>query len=195
MKDKLSLIRRVAVYCGSHLPKDEVYVSAARDFARFLAEHEMTLVYGGSNVGLMKILADTVLANGGCVIGVFPENLPEALRHTGLTESILTSSLAERKSRMLELADAVVALPGSFGTWDELFDALALRKMRRGGHKHPVGILNVNGYFDPLLLFIENSVKTGFTGKKYEELLKVGRSPSTLFRQLAGNLVLDSDKK
>ena len=98
--------------------------------------------------------------------------------------------LAERKAEMLRRADAVVALPGSFGTWDELFDALALRKMKTG-HKHPVGLLNICGYYDPILALVEQSVQLGLTSPGDRNLLKVAKTPEQLFKQLAGSLVLD----
>ncbi len=192
-EDKLKRIRSVAVYCASRQPHHPEYADAVIVFGRYLAKHNMTLVYGGSNVGLMKLLADTVLENGGRVEGVFSAALADKLRHPNLTECVTTRNLAERKAEMLKRADAVVALPGSFGTWDELFDALALRKMKKG-HKHPVGILNINGYFDPLLELIDRSIQLGFTNPKDRNLLKTGTSPEQLFKQLAGSMVSRSDE-
>ena len=186
--DKWKRIRAVAVYCGSKTPENPVYAEGAARLGRFLAEHEMTLVFGGSNVGTMKILADAVLENGGRAVGVFPANFPRTLLHPGLTESVIAADLAERKRLMLERADACVALPGSFGTWDELFDALALRKIK-SGHRKPVGVLNIDGYFDALLTFIRHSVETGFTAQRHAGLLKAAATPERLFKQLAGSLV------
>lgn len=189
-QEKLKRIRSVAVYCASREPNSPEYAEAVIAFGRYLAEHGMTLVYGGSNVGLMKLLADTVLENGGRVEGVFSAALPEKLRHSNLSECITTCNLAERKAEMLRRADAVVALPGSFGTWDELFDALALRKMKTG-HRHPVGLLNICGYYDPILALVEQSVQLGLTSPGDRNLLKVAKTPEQLFKQLAGSLVLD----
>ena len=186
-QEKLRKIRSVAVYCASRPPHSPEYAEAVIAFGKYLAEHRMTLVYGGSNVGLMKLLADTVLENGGRVNGIFSSALPDSLKHPNLNECITTRNLAERKAEMLKRADAVVALPGSFGTWDELFDALALRKMKTG-HKHPVGILNIGGYYDPLLELIERSVQLGFTSPKNRNLLKTGKTPEQLFKQLAGSM-------
>ena len=190
-QEKLKKIRSVAVYCASHQPHAPEYAEAVIAFGRYLAEHGMTLIYGGSNVGLMKLLAETVLEHGGRVEGVFSAALPEKLKHPNLSECVTTANLAERKAEMLKRADAVVALPGSFGTWDELFDALALRKMKQG-HKHPVGILNVNGYYDPLLELIDRSVLLGFTSPGDRNLLKTGKTPEQLFKQLAGSMVPES---
>lgn len=191
LERKISRIRSVAVYCSSRLPTDPVYADAAAGLGRFLAAHAITLVYGGSNSGLMKILADSVLENGGAVTGVFTSGLSGELRHTGLTECLVSATLAERKAEMLRRADAAIALPGGFGTWDELFDALALRKIRSGGHKLPVGIFNVNGFFDPLLRLIARSIDEGFVSARHRELLKVGSTPEELFRQLAGSVTPD----
>lgn len=185
---RLKQIRNVAVYCGSHDVSDPAFNAAVVVFGQFLAAHKMALVFGGSNVGTMKLLADTVLENGGRVVGIFTKNLPEKLLHPGLTETFVAANLAERKAEMLQRADVVVALPGSYGTWDELFDALALRKISSGGHQLPVGVLNVNGYFDDLLKFIRHSVEVGFTAPKYAGLLKSGKTPDELFAQLAGVL-------
>lgn len=187
-QEKLEKIRAVAVYCGSRSPKSSVFADAVVEFGKFLAKHGMTLIYGGSNVGLMKLLADSVSENKGNVVGVFPASFSASLKHPRLTECVVVRNLAERKAEMLRRADAVAALPGSFGSWDELFDALALRRSK-SGHKLPVGILNVDGYFDPLLEFIEQSVRLGFTNPKDRNLLKVGKTPASLFKQLAGSLV------
>ncbi len=191
---RLAEIKFAAVYCGSHEARDPAYARAAEELGEFLAGHQITLVYGGSNVGTMKILADAVLNNGGRVTGIFTKNLPARLLHPGLSETYVAANLAERKAEMLKRADVVIAFPGSFGTWDELFDALALRKIQSGGHKCPVGVLNVDGYFDHLLQFIQHSVNVGFTARKYAGLLKSGKNPDELFRQLAGVLNIPKNK-
>ncbi|MDD3154993.1 MAG: TIGR00730 family Rossman fold protein [Victivallaceae bacterium] len=188
LEQRLKQIRNVAVYCGSHDGSDPEINAAVVAFGQFLAAHKMTLIFGGSNVGTMKLLADTVLENGGRVIGIFTKNFPAKQLHSGLTENFVAANLAERKAEMLKRADVVVALPGSYGTWDELFDALALRKISSGGHKRPVGILNVNGYFDDLLKFIHHSVEVGFTAPRYAGLLKSGKTPDELFGKLTGAL-------
>lgn len=192
-KEKLEKIQYVAVYCSSHMPRSVEYADAVAAFGKYLAEHKMNLVYGGGGTGLMKHLADSVLKNGGNVYGVFTAVLPAFLRHPELTDCVIVRNLSERKAEMLRRSDVVVALPGGFGTWDELFDALALRKNRKG-HKRPVGILNVNGYFDPLLELIERSIRLGFVSPKDRQLLKVGKTPDSLFRQLAGSLVSHDGK-
>ena len=157
---------------------DHDFEEAAAEFAKFIASHGMTLIFGGSNVGTMKTVADAALSAGGKVVGVFTTNLPMSLAHPGLTELVVTHSLAERKREMIERADALVALPGGLGTLDELFDALALRRVKNGGHKKPVGVLNVNGYYDQTLVS--------------------GRTPEELFDRLVGSLppvISDEAKK
>jgi hypothetical protein len=167
-------IQNVAVYLASHCPKDRVYEEAVISTGEYLAENGYTLVYGGSNEGTMKTLADAVLGNGGKAIGVFTSGLPAHMRRADLTECHMTETLAERKAKMLELADVVVALPGSFGTWDELFDALAISKMNSLFHDGPmpIGLINVNGFYDKLLDFINASIEAGITPASCSSLLK-----------------------
>lgn len=175
-------IRNAAVYLGASEAAVPVYRQAVIGFANYLAEHNMTLIFGGSNTGMMKLLADTMLARKGVVIGVFTEDLPRKFIRHDLTESIVTKDLAERKREMLRRADAAVALPGSLGTFDELFDALAQRKL--GKIPCPIGVLNVNGFFDPVFSLLENSVKAGFSSGKTAALLQTGNTPEELFMKL-----------
>ena len=198
MSKNLELIKSVAVYCGSRTPTDRAYEEAAVGLAKFIAKHGMTLVFGGSNAGTMKTLADAALAAGGKVVGVFTTNLPMSLAHPGLTELVVTHSLAERKREMIERADALVALPGGLGTLDELFDALALRRVKNGGHKKPVGVLNVNGYYDQLLDFLIQTRNKGFSTNAAAQTLVSGRTPEELFDRLVGSLpplISDEAKK
>lgn len=188
MKKSLDRIKSVAVYCGSKSPENPAFEEAAIALGRFIAEHGMTLVFGGSNVGTMKTLADAALAAGGKVVGVFTTNLPMSLARQGLTELVVTRSLSERKKEMLERADALVALPGGLGTLDELFDALALRRVKTGGHKKPIGVLNVNGYYDKLLDFIIQTRDVGFSSNAAAQTLLSGKTPEELFDRLAGSL-------
>jgi len=188
MSKNLDRIQSVAVYCGSRTPMDKAYEEAAVGLAKFIAAHGMTLVFGASNVGTMKTVADAALAAGGKVVGVFTTNLPMSLAHPGLTELVVTHSLAERKREMIERADALVALPGGLGTLDELFDALALRRVKNGGHKKPVGVLNVNGYYDPLVDFLVQTRDKGFSTNAAVQTLVSGRTPEELFDRLVGSL-------
>lgn len=164
-------INKIAVYCGSYLPTEKIYAETAEKLGKFLAANNITLVFGGSNVGTMKIIADSVLESGGKAIGVFPAELPENMLHQGLTEVHFSNNLAERKAKMIELADALIALPGSMGTWDELFDALAVCKISRGKKSMPIIAVNINGFYDPLKDLMRNSVEAGFTSKEAASLL------------------------
>ncbi|MBO5724679.1 MAG: LOG family protein, partial [Lentisphaeria bacterium] len=125
---KKNNIQNVAVYLGSADIADPEFRQAVMDLANYLAENDMTLVFGGSNTGMMTLLADSMLANNGKIVGVFTKSLPERFIRHDLTEAVITENLAERKAEMLKRADAIVALPGSIGTFDELFDALAQKK-------------------------------------------------------------------
>ncbi len=181
MADRLS---HIAVYCGASLPGQPIFTQAAIELGNYLVRHQLTLVYGGSNCGIMKVLADTVLNARGRAIGIFTRDLPEKLLRTDLSETIVADSLAERKTEMLRRADAVIAFPGSFGTWDELFDALARQKIQASEAALPVGVLNIDGYYDDLLKFIRHSVNAGFTAPHHLARLNVGRTVEELFRQL-----------
>ncbi len=175
-------IQNVAVYLGSADIADPKFRQAVIDLANYLADHDMTLVFGGSSCGMMKLLADTMLARNGKVIGVFTKSLPEKLIRHDLTESIITENLAERKSEMLKHADAIVALPGSIGTFDELFDALAQKKL--GAIRCSIGVLNVDGFFDPLFELLKKSMDVGFTSERAFSMLKSGRTPGELLENM-----------
>lgn len=188
MKDGvLGKIRCVAVYCGSRTPSDPSYDDAARELSRILVENGIGLVYGGSGIGTMKVLADAMLEAGGNVTGVFTQSLEDEYLHEGLTETVIVSSLAERKAEMIERGDVIVALPGGFGTLDELFDAVAHRKMRKGGHRKPIGMLNLNGYYDALLAFLAHAREVGYIAKEDACLIKSAPSPLELLKLLASH--------
>ena len=181
-KTEKKRLRRIAVYLGSSKPAVQAYRQAVIDFGTYLADHDMTLIFGGSNAGMMKLLADTMLERNGKVIGIFTKSLSQRLFRDDLTEAVMTEDLAERKAEMLKRADAAVALPGSLGTFDELFDALAQRKL--GAVSCPVGVLNINGFFDPVFELLKNSREAGFSSAKTEALLQSGKTPEELFRKL-----------
>jgi len=182
----LSNFCNIVVYLSSQNPKNPFLRENIINFGRFLVEHQMTLVFGGSNCGMMKLLADTVLENGGKVIGIFSRCLPAKLIRDDLTEKIMTDSLAERKAEMLKRADAIVALPGSFGTWDELFDALEQKKL---GNIHcPIGVLDFRGFYRSLFQMIQESVGYGLTLRRHQSLLKSAEDPEKLFLEFAEEL-------
>jgi uncharacterized protein (TIGR00730 family) len=158
---RAAVFERVAIYCGSRTGQRPEYAAAAREVGQTLARRGIAMVYGGGGVGLMGVAADAALAAGGKVIGVIPRGLrTQELAHAGLTSMIEVESMHARKQRMMQLADAFIALPGGIGTMDELFEAWTW--MQLGIHGKPVGWLNVAGYFDPLLAFLARMRDDGF---------------------------------
>lgn len=174
-------MKRVAIYCGSSRGLDPAFHSAAVDLARHLARQGLGIVYGGGNVGLMGVVADAALAAGGEVIGVIPESLlAKELGHRGCTRLIVTRSMHERKQTMVDLSDGFMALPGGFGTLDELFETLTWLQL--GFHGKPVGLLNVNGFFDRLLSFLDHMGSEGLLKPEHRASLLSETSPEALLR-------------
>jgi uncharacterized protein (TIGR00730 family) len=157
------MLRRLCVFCGSSSGVHSEYAQAAQTVARLLCRRGIELVYGGGNVGLMGTLADACLQAGGRVIGVIPQALADKeVAHTGVTELRVVSSMHERKSVMADLSDAFVALPGGYGTWEELFEVLSWSQL--GIQRKACGLLNVKGYYDPLLELADRAGSQGFRG-------------------------------
>ncbi len=176
-------MNRIAVYCGSLSGDSNLFKLAATELGALIATQGMTLVYGGARIGLMGAVADAALASGGEVIGVIPESLTQdEVVHTGLTYLEVVGSMHERKARMLDLADAAVALPGGLGTLDELFEALTWAQLRF--HAKPIGMLNLDGYFDALLSFLDQSVSMGFLSERNRQLLLDATTPELLVDRL-----------
>jgi uncharacterized protein (TIGR00730 family) len=152
---------RIAVFCGASVGNDPIYREVAERVGRAIVERGFGVVYGGGHVGLMGIVADAAMKAGGEVIGVIPRFMEKAEEaHRGVTELILVDSMHERKLKMHALSDAVIALPGGFGTLDELFELLTWRQLKL--HAQPLGLLNVKGFFDPLLAQQERMAQEGF---------------------------------
>ena len=171
------------MYCGSSRGADPAFAQAARQLGTTLAQHHITLVYGGGAVGLMGVLADSVLQAGGEVIGVIPQLLVDReLAHRGITDLRITASMHERKALMAEYADAFLALPGGFGTADELFEMLTWRQIKI--HSKPIGLLNVAGFFDPLLAWIDRAVEDGFIKASHRQLMHVAENAADLLDKL-----------
>jgi len=169
----------VCVFCGSSIGNNPVYQEAAYDLGRLMATSQHALVYGGGNVGLMGVIADSVMENHGKVIGVIPDFLlRREVGHRGVTELEVVSSMHERKKRMADLANAFIAMPGGWGTLDELAEILTWRQL--GLITSPIGLLNVNRFFDPLLEQMRVMVKEGFLQKENLDLLKVEETPEKL---------------
>lgn len=173
----------LCVYCGSSPGLSPIHAEAARKLGHCLVERGLGLVYGGGHVGLMGVLADSVLAGGGEVIGVIPQRLVDAeVAHPGLTRLEVVDSMHTRKARMAELSDAFIALPGGFGTLDELFEILTWAQL--GLHGKPCGLLDVDGYFAPLLQWVDHAVAEGFVRPRHRELLMMEADAGRLLDRL-----------
>ena len=156
-------MKRICVFCGSHVGNDASYAQMARKAADAIVAAGYGVVYGGGGIGLMKIVADAALAAGGEVIGVIPQALARTeMAHQGLTQLHVVSTMHERKALMDDLSDAFVALPGGFGTMDEFCEILSWRQLRI--HDKPIGLLNYRGYYDALLALFDSMVREGFVG-------------------------------
>ena len=175
---------RVCVFAGSSSGSSPEYRAAAVELGRVLAARGIGLVYGGARVGLMGAVADAVLAGGGHVTGVIPRAMVEKeVAHDSLSDLRVVTSMHERKAMMADLADGFIALPGGWGTLDEFFEILTWAQL--GLHQKPCGLLNVHGYFDGLLSFLEHSITEGFVRHEYHSMISVSDSPTGLLEQLA----------
>ena len=179
------MIARVLVFCGSSPGARPEYAAAADELGRLIAQRGLGLVYGGARVGLMGAVADGALATGGEVIGVIPRQLVEhELAHTGLTELREVTTMHERKALMADLSDAVIALPGGTGTLDELFELFTWSQL--GLIRMPIGLLDVAGYWQPLLAMLDHMVAERLLRAEHRETLLVATDASALLDQLAG---------
>jgi uncharacterized protein (TIGR00730 family) len=176
-------LRRVCVFCGSSSGADPAFASAAGRLGALLASRGIGLVYGGGSIGLMGVLADAALRAGGHVIGVIPSALAlKEVAHDGLPDLRIVATMHERKALMAELADAFVALPGGLGTLDELFETLTWAQL--GIHRRPCGLLDVAGYYQPLLAFLDRAVDARFLRREHRDLLLVDADPVRLLDRL-----------
>ena len=176
-------IRSVCVYCGSQDGRDESHAAAARAMGDALVDRGMRLVFGGGHVGMMGQIADSVLARGGEAIGVIPEALMRAeVAHDGLTELHVTEDMHQRKALMAARSDAFVALPGGLGTLEELFETWTWRQLRY--HQKPVGLLNVGGYYDGLIDWLDYAVTEGYARPPHRAMLHVEADPAALLERL-----------
>lgn len=177
------MLARICVFCGSSDAVPVGYLQAAATLGELLADRGVAIVYGGGSTGLMGALADAALGGGGEVIGVLPRIFDTpALAHAGLTKLELVPGMHERKARMAELADGFIALPGGFGTFEELFEMLTWAQI--GLHYRPVGALNVDGYFDPLLSLIKHAQDQGFIYAEHQQLLACESDPARLLQAM-----------
>jgi uncharacterized protein (TIGR00730 family) len=173
----------ICVFCGSSTGSNTIYAEAARDLGRLISKTNSTLVYGGGNIGLMGILADEVLKTSGKVIGVIPDFLVQReVGHRGLTQLEIVSSMHERKKRMADLSDAFIAMPGGWGTLDELAEILTWKQLSL--IQTQVGLLNINSFFDPLLVQMNKMADEGFLHKDNLKELRIAENPLMLLTAL-----------
>lgn len=177
-------MKRITVFCGSSFGTDSIYKEQAIALGNALAKRNIELVYGGANVGLMGAVADGVLNEGGKVIGVLPHFLQsKEIAHAGLTKLILVETMHERKTKMNELCDGVIALPGGFGTLEEFFEMLTWAQL--GLHKKPIAILNIDGFYDSLKVLIQVMVDKGFLKPVNQEMLLVSDNIEELLTKMS----------
>lgn len=175
----------LCVFCGSSSGLKQSYAQNARTLGAVLVKRGYGLVYGGGRVGLMGILADAVLQNGGEVIGVIPQALAEKeVAHKSLTKLHVVATMHERKAKMAELSAGFIALPGGLGTFEELFEVFTWAQL--GLHRKPLGLLNVDGYYDPLLALIDHATSEGFIRAEHGQLLLTSAKPDELLDLFAG---------
>ena len=183
MKLSIIIMNRIVVFCGSSLGFKPIYKEAAVELGNYFANNKIGLVYGGGKIGMMGVLADTILAQNGEVIGVIPKLLEkEEVVHSGVEEMIVCKKMSERKVIMSKLIDGYITLPGGFGTLDELFEALTLGQLQI--EQKPIGLLNINGFFDSVLLQLDKMVVEGFLKQANRDMLFVSTSVNDLILQM-----------
>ncbi|MEN8186224.1 MAG: TIGR00730 family Rossman fold protein [Bacteroidota bacterium] len=176
-------MNRIAVFCGSSIGFNGIYAEKARELGEYFTKKNIGLVYGGGKIGMMGVIADTILENNGEVIGVIPGLLRhEEVAHTKITRMIVTKKMSKRKVKISKLVDGYIAMPGGFGTLDEIFEALTLGQL--GIENKPVGILNINGYFDHSLHQLDVMVKEGFLKQSNRNMLQVSDSVAELLNKM-----------
>ncbi len=176
--------QRIAVYCGSSNAVAQRYMAAARQTGKLLAQSSITLVYGGGRVGLMGAVADAALEAGGAVVGVIPQKLMALEKgHSGLTERFIVDGMHARKSMMAQLSDGFIALPGGWGTLEELFEVATQTQLNY--FMKPFGLLNVDGYYDRLLDFLDHAAAEGFVRPQQASMMQVATEPDALIDKLA----------
>ena len=172
-------MKNICVYCGSNPGRLPEYRGAARLLGYEMASRGLGLVYGGASIGVMGAVADAVLERGGQAIGVIPYSLAtKEVSHDGLDELIVVDSMHERKARMAELSDGFIALPGGWGTIEEIFEMLTWAQL--GFHEKPCGLLNVASYYDPLFTFLENAIEQQFVKEAYRPMIMMDEAPAAL---------------
>jgi uncharacterized protein (TIGR00730 family) len=189
---RIMKIKNVCVNCGSNRGTRPEYLKAAIDLGRYLAKNSIGLVYGGAGVGLMGAVASSALENNGKVIGVIPESFADRVAHNNLTELHIVSTMHERKTKMFNLSDGFIALPGGMGTIEEIFEVLTWAQL--GYHTKPCGILNICGYYDSILTFLENAVDQRFIRKEHKNMLLIDVDPESLLTRFNNYEVVPIEK-
>jgi uncharacterized protein (TIGR00730 family) len=186
-------MKSIVVFCGASAGTDSVFVSQARALGKTLAERDIDLVYGAARIGIMGAVADAALAAGGRVTGVIPKFLKtKEVAHEGLTSLLIVDTMHERKMKMHELCDGVIALPGGFGTMEELFEVLTWAQL--GLHQKPIALLNTVGYYDSLIALVQNMVDRGFLNKTNQQMLLVSEDINDLLEQMNTYIAPDVPK-
>lgn len=186
-------MKRITVFCGSNSGSDPLFKTEAYNLGKALAKKNIELVYGGAKVGLMGAVADGTLDNGGRAIGVLPQFLKEKeLEHKGLSEIYIVDTMHERKAKMSELCDGIITLPGGFGTLEELFEMLTWAQLAL--HKKPIGLLNINNYYSPLLDMIETMIASDFLKEEYRNIVLVSNNIEELISKMESYIPPKNDK-
>jgi len=176
-------MKRICINCGSNIGLGDNYKTEAKQLGKLLAEKNISVVYGGANVGLMGIIADAALLEGGEVIGVIPKSIEAKVGHKGLSKLFIVESMHDRKNMMFELSDAFIAFPGGFGTLEEIFELLTWQQL--GLHNKPCGFLNINGYYNKLFDFIDYAVEHRFIKKEHSDMVIKANSIEIMLEQFS----------
>lgn len=186
-------LRAIAVFCGSSAGTNPVYREAAQGLAYLMVKKQIRLIYGGGNIGMMGVMADTVLATGGEVYGVIPAFLKEKeVAHSNLSQLFIVDTMHTRKYKIFDLCDAIIALPGGFGTLDELFEMITWAQL--GLHQFPMGVLNVHGFYDHLIKQIDHMVVEGFLKPVFRDMLIIEEDPEKLLDRMTAYNAIAAEK-
>lgn len=186
-------MKNICVFCGSSRGFNNKYSEPTRELAKIFAKKNLNLVYGGANIGLMKVIADAVLKNGSEVYGVMPKNLAEReIAHSGITKMHIVETMAQRKQVMADISDAFVILPGGVGTMDELFEILSWNQL--GFMKKPVGIYNIDGFFNHLIDYLDHAIKEKFLRQEHRDNMIVDDNPESMMKKLLSFTFIEPEK-
>jgi uncharacterized protein (TIGR00730 family) len=187
----LKHVKSICVYCGANSGSNPVFVAAAKELGKLLAENDIGLVYGGASIGIMGALADSVLEHGGHVTGIIPHGLfQREVAHNGISKLLVVDSMHDRKSLIAHLSDAIVTLPGGYGTFEELFEMITWNQI--GIHQKPIFILNTAGFYDPFQAFISNVIENGFIRDTVKQPYKVLEKPVDVIEELSAYIPIST---